>query len=199
MGKNECKLEPTADTISLASDISSFAGYTPSLTGTLDSIGDSQHEIVQELESLRSMLAAKSASTEAPVPWPGSAFAIRHIGSGHFIGLDDGGNVRLKAVENVGARESCHWRCHEKDGWFGFRHEGRFLGHSGEKDMHAESKHHKEWESYCIRKHPEGGYQIMSPRSKTFWYLGVDKSGQKVVRVEHGNDVRATTWDFTKV
>ena len=137
---------------------------------------------------------AKPGGDEA-VPWANEKFVIRHRESGQAIAVNDDGDVQLTFLDNVDMRESCHWKCVEKDGWFGFKHEGRYLGHDNSGNFIAEAKRHRAYEYFCTRKHPDGGYQLMVLHGWVFHSMGVKEDGQKLVETEDGGAL----WDFLKV
>lgn len=153
------------------------------------------HTVITE-DLLGDASDSQSSGVEA-VPWADEKFIIRHRQTGQAIGVDDEGDVRLMFFDNVGTIPSCHWKCVEQDGWFGFKHLGRYLGHNNRGGIHAEWKHHKQHEWLCVRKHPEGGYQIMTLHSWKFRYVTLGKDGQGVVETKDANE--AALWDFLKV
>ena len=146
---------------------------------------------------------ASVASVSEAVPWPGEKFVIRHRGSGLAIGVDDEGDIRLTFFDNVGTNQSCQWLCVEKDGWFGFKREGRYLGQDEDGELHAESKQHTLHECFCVRKHPKGGYQLMTlcnenmkSKKTKISCLAVGVDGQKLITL--ANEQGGELWDFLK-
>ncbi|KAI4142211.1 MAG: hypothetical protein LQ340_007411, partial [Diploschistes diacapsis] len=115
------------------------------------------------------------------VPWAGDTFVIRHRDSGRAIAVNEDGDIQLMFFHEVGTSQSCHWKCMEKDGWFGFKHEGRYLGHDNNWGFHAEVKHHKGHEYFCARKHPDGGYQLMTVHGWMLRKMDIGQDGQKLV------------------
>ena len=129
------------------------------------------------------------------VPWGGEKFVIRQRQSGRAIAVNEDGNVRLTFFDNIATSQSCHWKCVEKDGWFGFKHEGRYLGHDGSRRFRSEVKHLKDYEYFCARKHPEGGYQLMTLHGWVFRNMAVGEDGEELVETKSEGDL----WDFLKV
>ncbi|KAH6849601.1 hypothetical protein B0I37DRAFT_369387 [Chaetomium sp. MPI-CAGE-AT-0009] len=133
------------------------------------------------------------------VPWAGETFIIVEKASGRVISHTDG-NLRLE--DNTGRKGCWHWLCVEKDGWFGFRNtaSGMYLGANfwGTGNLQAEVKHHKGWESFSTRRHPNGGYLLLA--TKNDWKLqkvGLNQDGDGLVaKVDHKN---AIVWEFVKV
>lgn len=128
-------------------------------------------------------------------PCAGETFAIRHKGTGRAIAVNDDGDVRLALFDNAGTSSSCHWKCVEKDGWFGFKHEGRYLGRDGNGGFQAEVKHHKAHEYFCAKKHPVEGYYFMTLHGWAFHKMAVGKDGRKLIEVTD----EGALWEFLKI
>jgi len=103
----------------------------------------------------------------------------------------------LKDFSDIGMSESCWWDCVEKNGFFGFRHEGVYLGHDNQGNFIARVRRHDAWEHLCTRKHPDGGYQLMTLHwwGWVFRFMGVDHDRQRLVETTDGGAL----WDFLKV
>ena len=127
-------------------------------------------------------------------PWAGETFVIRHKDSGQAVAVNDDGDVRLAFLDKGGTSSSCYWKCVEKDGWFGFKHEGRYLGHDGKGSFHAEMKHHMSYEYFCTKKHPEGGYYLMTLHGWVFHKMAVGEDGRKLNEVTD----EGALWEFLK-
>ncbi|RJE27136.1 hypothetical protein PHISCL_00489 [Aspergillus sclerotialis] len=134
------------------------------------------------------------ADTEV-VPWAGDTLVIQQRGTGRVIAVTDDRSVRLVTVDNVGTGEGCHWECVEKNGWFGFKHAGRYLGHDN-NNFRADARFHRQHENFCVRKHPDGGYQLRNLHRWTFRNMGIGKDGQKLVVAKNDD---GALWDFRKV
>ena len=132
------------------------------------------------------------------VPWPGSTFVIRSISSGQVITLNKG-EVELGPESERALGSSIHWACEEKRNWLGFMNvaSGCFLGHQGNR-MFCNVKIHNEWENFCVRHTPEGGYILLVTRDKKLWKVGTEvvDGVEKLVRIE-GED-EGTIWEFLK-
>lgn len=65
---------------------------------------------------------------------------IRHKDSGRTFAVNDDGDARLAFLDDIETSSSFYWKCVEKDRWFRFKHEGRYLGHDGKESFHAENE-----------------------------------------------------------
>ncbi|KAK7754005.1 hypothetical protein SLS62_004104 [Diatrype stigma] len=132
------------------------------------------------------------------VPWPGSTFVIRERVTRRprrAITLVMGG-LQLKDW-NCPGDQSSHWICEEKDGWLGFHSPvaDKYIGHDNKRGFWAEARQHKDWEYFCARRHPEGGYVLLIKRSHTLSKMGVAHNGGKLVETTGEGAV----WDFVKL
>lgn len=115
--------------------------------------------------------------------------------------MDEKGNGKLMtSVEGeFDPKESVQWECVEKNGWFGFKHNGKFLGRGrgfgGWGNLLLEAKTMGSNQGFAVRQHPDGGYQIMALNRWSYDKLGVDGDGQKLVLTKDGNAL----WDFVSV
>ncbi|KAK6613766.1 hypothetical protein H4I96_00087 [Botrytis cinerea] len=130
------------------------------------------------------------------VPEPGGIFMIRKRGYGKMITLEDG-NLQLKPDSGMGG---CHWVCVEKDGWLGFRNciSGTYIGHDGRGKFYAKATRHKDYESFCVRKHPDGDYLLLTRHWSKLWKMDIKRNDDglnELVETETGG----TTWQFVKV
>ncbi|KAK6591851.1 hypothetical protein H4I96_12128 [Botrytis cinerea] len=131
------------------------------------------------------------------VPEPGEIFIIREGDHGRMITLKDG---KLRLDSDVSQMGGCHWICVEKDGWLGFRNciSGTYIGHDGSGNFYAQATLHKNWESFCVRKHPNGGYLLLTRHWSKLWKMDIKKSSDgldELIETETGG----TTWEFAKV
>ncbi|KAH6845622.1 hypothetical protein B0I37DRAFT_380709 [Chaetomium sp. MPI-CAGE-AT-0009] len=130
------------------------------------------------------------------VPWAGETFIIVDKASGRVISHMDG---ELRLQDNPGGRGCWHWLCVEKDGWFGFRNtaSGTYLGVNVWGNLQAEVKHHRGWEYFITRRHPDGGYLLLGTQAG-LWRLakvGLNRDGDGLV-LHEGNGL---VWEFVKV
>ncbi|KAK3295391.1 uncharacterized protein B0H64DRAFT_145201 [Chaetomium fimeti] len=130
------------------------------------------------------------------VPWAGKTFIIVDKASGRVISHTNG---ELRLEDNTGRRGCWHWLCVEKDGWFGFCNtaSGRYLGINVWGTLQAEVKHHKGWEFFCPRRHPDGGYILLA--TQNHWKLlkvGLNKDGDGLVA---NGDHDGIVWEFVQV
>ncbi|KAI1474674.1 hypothetical protein F4774DRAFT_321124 [Daldinia eschscholtzii] len=126
-------------------------------------------------------------------PFPGQTFAIRERNTGRYITLMEG---NLLVLENVGNQGGWHWVCVENNGWLGFRNpvSSTHIGHDTNHKYWAEYKHHLSHESFCARKHPQGGYILLSRQGDALWKMAVDDCGRLVETEKDG-----TLWDFIRI
>ena len=93
--------------------------------------------------------------------------------------------------------KSSHWLCIEERGYFGFQNikSRTYLGHN-KFTVRASATSFQAWETFTVRPHPEGGYQLLMPH---WWHtlkvvaVGSDGCGLEVR--DHGE----TRWEFVKV
>ncbi|ORY71020.1 uncharacterized protein BCR38DRAFT_404146 [Pseudomassariella vexata] len=181
--KNVRKIKSDDDDTSTVSTL--ITTYTPSQDSTTGSKTNSPSYIVPGFGE--------------SVPCHNQVFVIRHRASGRAIAINDNGDVHLALFADVGTTQSCHWKCIETDGWLGFKHEGRFLGHDGRGGYRAEAKAHNNWEYFCEKRVPglEGGSLLMQLRGWVFEKLDVEGEGDglRLVKKMSGGAV----WDFVKI
>jgi hypothetical protein len=133
------------------------------------------------------------------VPWPGSTFIIRSVSSGQVITLLDGKIV----LAPLGGRGSIHWECVETKGWLGFRNlvTNKFLGHNGKRGtLCCEAKKHLDWEHFCVRKRPEGGYIMLMTHYDGLWTVGIkaEQEVETLAKIEFGG-AGEIAWEFIRV
>jgi len=150
----------------------------------------------------QSTIKLNSTST----PWPGSTYIIRSTSpgtSGHVITLLEGQVVLAKP----GGRGSIHWDCVEKDGWLGFKNpvSGKFLGHDEPGRLRCVVDQHRDWEYFCIRMKPGGGFVLLlrhGGRAERLWQVGLKvergrkKEEGRLAKIEGSDGI---VWDFVKV
>ncbi|KAI1076903.1 hypothetical protein F5B20DRAFT_554196 [Whalleya microplaca] len=145
-------------------------------------------------DSLNSPQFATSPPHAETVPWPGQKFAIRSQTSGRVITLVEG---ELRMEDNLGEQGGWHWVCVEKNGWLGFRSpvSGTYMGHNGRGGFVAAVKHHKSYEYFCTRRHPDGGYLLLMKHGDDLWKMDVGEEGHDLIETKGDG----TVWDFVKV
>jgi hypothetical protein len=106
---------------------------------------------------------------EEVVPWPGSTFLIIEKGTSRAITLHPTSDVVVTHISphNAASAQNArsHWQCVEQNGYFGFRnvHSDTYLGHDNWGNIRATAKSLEAWEMFTPRRHPDGGYQLLSP------------------------------------
>ncbi|KAL7930753.1 hypothetical protein V8C35DRAFT_312131 [Trichoderma chlorosporum] len=131
------------------------------------------------------------------VPWPGNKYNIFMNDTNRVICSNDVGDLYVYDIDRDTIKQQT-WLCVEKNGYFGFvnTHSGRFMGHNNADKMHSATFQHEAWELMTVRKHPEGGYELLMPH---WWHtlkkLCVLAGSDDVVLRQHV----ATLWQFVKV
>lgn len=132
------------------------------------------------------------------VPWPGTTFIIRSVSSRHMLTLLDG-QVVLTQPDGLGSNHSA---CVETKGWLGFRNSvsGKFLGHNRKGWLCCSADQHQEWEKFCVRVRPEGGYVLLMTHWERLWHVGtkVEQGVEKLAKVGDGGS-GGIVWEFAKV
>ncbi|TVY50425.1 hypothetical protein LCER1_G009446 [Lachnellula cervina] len=148
------------------------------------------------LDPLNDFFAPSPSSSS--VPWPNSTFIIRCLSSGHVLTLLNG-KVQLASP---GSQASIHWRCVETKGWLGFRNvtSGKFLGYGEHGNLRCVADKQQDWENFCVRLRPDGGYILLVTEWERLWHVGIKvvRGIEKLAKVgEGGSD--GVVWEFVKV
>ncbi|KAL6871696.1 hypothetical protein HDV57DRAFT_270545 [Trichoderma longibrachiatum] len=131
------------------------------------------------------------------VPWPGNKYHIFINDTDRAICANDSGGVYVYDI-NSDVHQQYTWLCVEKNGYFGFNNTqtGRYIGHNSHDLLRAEAWNFEAWELMTVRKHPEGGYELLSPH---WWHtlkkVTVLAGSDELVLRQHGT----TLWQFVKV
>jgi hypothetical protein len=137
------------------------------------------------------------------VPWPGSLFIIVEKSTGRTIAFRNG-KISLESMSDLHSNidgpssdKAKLWFCAEKDGHFGFQNQvsGKYLGHDGNYNIVAKVNHLRGYEFVVVRKHPLGGYQLLTTHGSALRVVSVDEEGGGLVAREHG----PALWEFYKV
>ena len=129
------------------------------------------------------------------VPWPGHMYMILEKGTNRVITLTNNGPRLQHADGQYESSDNNRWLCVEKNGYFGFCNPrtGRYLGHDGDSGMCAGATVLDGWELMIPRRHPRGGYQLLSPHWwHTLMIITVANDGMRLARRWHGQ----TRWEF---
>ncbi|TVY33078.1 hypothetical protein LOCC1_G008502 [Lachnellula occidentalis] len=136
----------------------------------------------------------------APSPGPtNSTFIIRCRSSGHVLTLLNGAIL----LAPPGGRATIHWTCVETKGWLGFQNytSGKFLGY-GEKHglLRCVADRQQEWESFCVRLRPDGGYVLLMTDWERLLHVGMKMVGgvEALAKVGEGAE-SGIAWGFVKV
>ncbi|KAI1371185.1 hypothetical protein F4677DRAFT_316860 [Hypoxylon crocopeplum] len=135
-----------------------------------------------------------SPSDKETVPWPGRTFIIKDPISGRQITLVRG---ELRLEYHTGDQGGYHWICVEKNGWLGFCDpvHNTYMGHDNRCGFIAQFKHHKDHESFCARKHPDGGYLLLTQHRDGLRRMDIGEDGHKLVETKD----EGTAWEFVRV
>ena len=137
-----------------------------------------------------------SDDLEYATPWPDNTYIIIERSSGRAIAVIEG----KLCLYDYSEREEINikWQCVERNGYFAFLNTklGVYLGHNGGETCQASATTLDAWEYVTPRKHPDGGYQLLTPH----WWnklllIEVAEDGNTLVRRSHGT----TVWEFIKV
>lgn len=132
------------------------------------------------------------------VPWPNNTYIIVEKGSDQAITVVGNRLCLQHRVANPDANNT--WLCVEKNNYFSFLNlkSGVYLGHDGNAGMLAKATAAGDWEFFTARRHPEGGYQLLTPY---YWHTLMmvtttgSGDGKRLARTSHGS----TLWEFIKV
>ena len=135
--------------------------------------------------------------TVSSVPWPDSTFIIR--ASDRVLTLLDGKVV----LKRPGGPGSIHWACVESKGWLGFRNvvSGKFLGYNTYGELRCAADRHREWEQFCVRAVPDGGYVFLMTDFSKLLPVGWKAEKEVVVlaKLSEKKMAEGIVWEFAKV
>ena len=135
------------------------------------------------------------------VPWPGRTYMIRNRASDGVLARENGSLVVKRGMDLT----SCgwHWACVEnEDGWLGFREtsSGVYLGRDDRGGFKASASEHRTPQLFDLRRHPGGGYQMLSIRWWTRLRMAVDVKSRNLVEISgSGEIVETALWDFVDI
>jgi len=139
------------------------------------------------------------APSNSSVPWPNRTFIIRSLSSSHVLTLLDG---KVLLAPPGSGHASIHWTCVETKGWLGFRNysSGKFLGYGIGGDLRCAAGRQGDWENFCVRLRPDGGYVMLVTHWDRLWHVGMKmvRGVEVLAKVgEGGSD--GVVWEFVKV
>lgn len=130
-------------------------------------------------------------------PWKDRSFIIRDPYTSLVIGLQKG---CLRLVPEHSAHGcDIYWSCVEFDEMLlGFQNmvSGTFIGHNNKGKFIAGARFHRDWESFCVREHPDGGYVLLVKQGSGFLPMRIDRGTQLVVST---NKDEGVVWEFSRV
>lgn len=168
--------------------------FTPATTTTAGSVTSSANQDV----------AARPAP-DCSVPWPGSTYNIRSLSTNKVITFHQG-QVVLAPLQG---HHSIRWQCVERAGWLGFQEpsSSKYLGYTDRGDLCCAAPQHNNWENFCVRQRPEGGYIMLMTHYENVFTMGWkalqpvgikgDGSG-KLAKTTHWQS-ETIAWEFIKV
>jgi len=172
---------------------------TPTHTSIPDTCLDS------ELPSYSSL----NRATVGVCPWKGATFIIRDPKTNLIIALKEGIlGLYPQEKEHSGGiyhyGRGSHWHCVENEGvWLGFCNavSGTYIGHDNNHSnwrFVAIGKRHAEWEYFCARQHPDGGYVLLVKHWGNFLPMkaGGKENTELVVDAKREG---GTAWEFIRV
>ena len=125
------------------------------------------------------------------IPWPGRTYRIQHRTSGRLITLVEG-RLQLQLPETTKGAGGWYWVCVDRNGWLGFRSpvSGTYMGHDKRGRIWAQYSHHESHESFCVRRHPEGGYVILVKHGegRELWQMALDEESGILVEKKKSDD-----------
>lgn len=136
------------------------------------------------------------------IPWPNSTYIISHSTTSAVITLTHG---RISLTPPGGpppASGSIHWDCVDVNGWFAFRNRvsGKYLGYDKGGTLVCQAGSPKEWEQFCVRAVPDGGFVLLMTHWHELKPVGV--SGERVVKLGQNRKTmieEGIVWKFVKV
>ncbi|QYS94236.1 hypothetical protein H0G86_001577 [Trichoderma simmonsii] len=133
------------------------------------------------------------------VPWPGNTYVIQDKASGRSITAWKG-QIYLKKPSAPNA-DTAHWLCVEADGYFGFfnKRTNCYIGFQdnglGLKRL-VLAPEFGEKERFLPRRHPDGGYQLLSPAGDgTLKQVAALSDSEILVTRQHAGVI----WEFVLV
>ncbi|KUI55495.1 hypothetical protein VP1G_10753 [Cytospora mali] len=167
--------------------------FTSSTTGPIETPCSTTANSISETASTIDIGSCSDA-----VPWPGKTYKIRHRASQRLIILEEG-RLKLKHPGNIKAVGGWNWVCAEQNGWLGFRSpvSATYMGHDKRGNIWSTWQHHEIQESFCVRRHPAGGYIILVKHGdgRELWPIVANKEGEALIEKKNGDD----QWLFEEV
>ncbi|KAL6879478.1 hypothetical protein HDV57DRAFT_499015 [Trichoderma longibrachiatum] len=142
------------------------------------------------------------------VPWPGNTYNIIEESTGRLLTVSV--NLNISAIDYIKAATLClratdygpsptdSWLCVEAEGYFGFFHPFSNMYLSVQEPGKSLSPSFGPEQYYIPRRHPNGGYQLLSPAgSNTLKQLAVISRSyeNQFLRRQHAGAI----WRFSRV
>ncbi|KAF2684098.1 hypothetical protein K458DRAFT_266193, partial [Lentithecium fluviatile CBS 122367] len=139
------------------------------------------------------------------VPWPGSTFIIQCASTRKALTFHNGCIELLPITTHAAMR----WKCVENGGWIGFQDpaSNMFLGYDKDGVLCCQAKKQQEWENFCVRQRPEGGYVLLVTHYDNVLVIAWKVLRPVGMRVVEGrerlgkvwNEGDEVVWQFVKV
>ncbi|EWC45537.1 hypothetical protein DRE_05395 [Drechslerella stenobrocha 248] len=130
-------------------------------------------------------------------PWPGSTYIISEKDTSNVITFED---KKVILAEYNPGQSNQRWVCHAKDGWLGFTNDPGmstvYMGYYEKSKLRCYQSHLLAQEMFCVRKRPEGGFQMLMRDGEKLVPVGRDADKDLAVIKGWGTDA---WWGFTKV
>lgn len=126
------------------------------------------------------------------VPWPGNTYIIRNKDSERALGSVTGLFTRKLSLSDD--FQPYLWLCVESNGYFGFfnKYCNKYLSFQDDRIQTASDFGPREF--FLLRRHPQGGYQLLVPASANMLKQVAILSGSDILVVrQHAGAI----WEFT--
>ncbi|KAK5660293.1 hypothetical protein OQA88_12833 [Cercophora sp. LCS_1] len=138
--------------------------------------------------------------TRDATPWPGQTYILLHLPTHRALCLSNGKPILVPPSPPTlpSHTGNWHWAVTETVGYLGLRNcaSGTYLGRNFGGGIEAMAGHHRWWEYFCARRHPEGGYVLLNANcvAQEMEKVGLGEDGG----LRLGCDKEAR-WEFVRV
>lgn len=126
------------------------------------------------------------------VPWPGNTYMIRDKDSEQVLGSST--RLFMQKPSRLENLQPYYWLCVETNGYFGFFNKfcNKYLSFRDDRIQTASEFGPKEF--FLLRRHPQGGYQLLVPASVDMLkQVAILNSNDTLVIRQHAGAI----WEFT--
>ncbi|KAL6854086.1 hypothetical protein J3F83DRAFT_494472 [Trichoderma novae-zelandiae] len=128
------------------------------------------------------------------VPWPGNTYRILEAATGRPLSAEEKDNITV-IYNDKSARPETEWLCVEANGYFGFFNQKENTYLSAYDQMGKLPSTFGPDQYFIPRRHPGGGYQLLSPTKPNTLSQLAAKPNQLLLKRQHAG----TVWRFVKV